>query len=200
MAFANIITDLSGGGPNLLTADLVQLGLIAPQWGIFDKSGRSVVTADSVLNVEYKQDWRISDYPLEQGAFESYNKVNTPFDARVTFVTGGSFANRQAMLASIAAIAGDLKLYSVVTPEATYPSVNINHYDYSRAEGAIGLIKVGVWVTQINISTGSTLSNTQQPSGAAPANQGQVQPEAPNAAQASAANSVQTSAAIRAGA
>src|SRR5215469_5882183 len=35
--------------------------------------------AASFVDVEYKQDWPISDYPVEQGGFQSYDKVRLPF-------------------------------------------------------------------------------------------------------------------------
>ena len=83
--------------------------LVAPfsaQWGIY-KDGLPVVVADSVVSFGFKKDWNIADYPVEEGSFESYDKVETPFGARVRFASGGSTANRQALLQSIEAIAGD---------------------------------------------------------------------------------------------
>lgn len=166
-----------GGGPNILTRDLATFGLIAPEWGIFDQNGNVVVTFDNVISVEYKQEHSVSDYPLEEGAFESYDKVQVPFDARVRFSSGGSFSNRQALIESVQAIAGDLELYDVVTPEATYTSVNIVHQDYSRtAQNGAGLITLDVWLTEIRVTADPALSNSSaEPSGAPTANGGQVQ-------------------------
>ena len=133
--------------PDLLTADLV-FGFgtnPGPVWGVFGPNGSPVISADTVLSLDYKQEWVIADYPLEQGAFETYDKVATPFEARVRFVSGGSEANRSMLLSSIAAIAGDRNLYDVVTPEAIYPSCNIQHYDYRRTStNGVGLIAVDV--------------------------------------------------------
>ena len=104
----------------LLTADLISTaGMGAPsQWGIF-LNGSPVVLADTVLAVEYKKDSQVSKYPIEGGGFESYNKVATPFDVRVTLATGTSDENRAAFLASVEAIVNDYNLYTVTTPEAT---------------------------------------------------------------------------------
>lgn len=146
-----------------------------PQWGIF-RNGQPVVVAESVQSVEYRQDWEISDYPLEQGAFESYNKVNTPFDAKVRFATGASEADRQQLIQSIENIAGTLNLYDVVTPERIYQSTNILHYDYNRTSSrGVGLLQVDVWVTEIRLNATAQFSSTQAASGASPVNDGTVQ-------------------------
>jgi len=171
---ANIISD-AFSGQNALTTELAGYGLLPPQWGIFNASGTAVVTADQVKTFDYRKDWAISDYPQERGAFQSYNKVAEPGEVKVEFLSGGSLSNRIALLNSIDAIAGDLNLYDVVTPEKTYISYNVSHVEYRRADGVSGLLKVGVHLTQIRIATATTLSNTAQPSGNATVNNGQVQ-------------------------
>jgi hypothetical protein len=140
----------------------------APRWGIFDASGAMVVSADNVVTVEYRQEWAISDYPLEAGAFESYDKVFVPFDARVRFSRGGSLASRQELLDSVAAIAGDLNLYDVVTPEQVYQGANIIHQSTGRAaRDGVGLVKVDVWLQQVKANAAASFS-TPQASSVAP--------------------------------
>jgi hypothetical protein len=170
------------GSPLLATTLLTSDGpgvpnnQVAPQWGIF-LGGAPVVVADNVVSLTYKQEWAIADYPVEEGAFETYDKVQIPFEARVRFSAGGSEANRQALLDSIAAIAGDNQTrYTVVTPEETYPSVTIAHYDYSRtATNGVGLIQVDVWCLNIMVNTTANFQSTAAPSGASPINDGTVQ-------------------------
>lgn len=163
----------------LLTQDAIGLlsGSFSQQpWGIYF-GGAPVVIADNVVSMEYRQQWSISDFPVERGAFESYDKVQIPYDARVRFSAGGSTANRTAMLASIAAIAGDTNFYDVVTPEAVYLSCNIVHYDYSRRSNeGNGLLLVDIWLLEVRQAASAAMSNTQDPSGAAQVNGGTVQP------------------------
>lgn len=166
------------GAIELLTSDAISLfaGAFGPQWGLF-QDGAPVVTADNVISVEYKQEWVVADYPLEQGAFESYDKVQTPFSVRLSFSAGGSETDRQALLDSVAAIAGTTDLFDAVTPEEVYPNVNPTHCSYRRsATNGVGLIVVDVMCVQIRIATSDTLDNTQSPSAAAPVNDGTVQP------------------------
>lgn len=161
----------------LLTADGASIYNVAQpaQWGIF-LGGAPVIVADTVSSFSYKQEWAISDYPVEGGAFQSYDKVQIPFDVRVRFATGGSAATRAALLASISAIAGDTNLYDVVTPEATYTSVSISHYDYTRtAVNGVGLLQVDVWCFNVVVSASTSFQSTQSPSGADQGNDGTVQ-------------------------
>ncbi len=167
---------------SLLTQDAINTiaGSGQPLWGIF-QNNIPVVLADNVVSLDYKQDWTVSDYPLEQGAFESYDKVQLPFECRVRFSCGGDVTNRQDFLDSIAAIANTLNLYTIVTPEEIYPSVNITHYDYRRtASNGVGLIVVDVWAIQVRITASTMFQNVQNPSSASPQNGGNVQTMTPN--------------------
>lgn len=162
-----------------------------PQWGIF-KDGKSVIKADNVLSFEYKRDWTISDYPIEEGGFESYDKVQLPFDARVRFSAGGSLDTRQALIDSIEAIAGDLLLYDVVTPEKTYQSVNVVHYDLHRkSDDGVGLLKIDVYLEEVRNTAQAAFSTAaaapadnasktpapKSPTAAPQKNNGTVQPK-----------------------
>jgi hypothetical protein len=171
---------------NLLTSDtFFGYGLGAPQWGIF-LNGQAVVEADTITTFSYQQDWAVADYPIEGGGFESYDKVNTPYRAEIQFVTGGSITKREALLASIAAIGDTLTLYDVVTPEAVYQGVNVEHYNYRRTStNGLGLMIVNVGVLEIREdNTSNNFQNPADPSGFKAAPAGNVQSQTPAAGQA----------------
>lgn len=152
-----------------------------PQWGIF-LSGQSQVEADNVVGFEFRKDWVISDYPVEDGAFQSYDKVETPFDARVQFSCGGSLDTRTGFLQSIETIAGDLNLYDVVTPTKTYQSCNITHYDYRQtARNGVGLMVVDVYLEQVRNTATAAFSQAASNSNTAPAPTKTPAPKAPSA-------------------
>lgn len=169
---------------SFLTADTYTgYGAGAPtMWGIF-KDGRPVVVADTVLSMAYKQDWAIADYPVERGGFQSYDKVNTPYMARVQLASGGSVQKRRALLESIVAIADTLERYDVVTPEAIYTSVNVQHYDYRRtSRNGLGLMVIDVWLLEIREENTGNFKSTKSPSGYQPAEAGNVQAQPPSEA------------------
>lgn len=183
----------------LLVADaaaVVNLFFSTAQWGLF-ADGEPVIEPDSIISVEFKRDWRVVDYPMEKGAFESYNKVTLPFDARVKMTKGGTAAQREAFLEQVEAIAGTTDVYDVVTPEKTYIGTNIVHWDYRReANRGVGLITVDLWLLEIRqtvvpvyttTATPTTpVSNPAAPSGADAVSTGTVQPQPPAPAVASA--------------
>jgi hypothetical protein len=177
--------------PDFMSSDSPDLASdgTTPQWGIF-RNGSAVISADTVADFEYRQDWRVADYQVEKGAFESYDKVATPFEGKIRFAAGGSLDNRKAFLDSIAAIAGDLNLYEIITPEETYSDVNIEHYDYSRRnDKGVGLIVVDIWVREIRQSATQTFTNTKSPTSKANNNGGTVQPTPATPAQTNTAPS-----------
>jgi hypothetical protein len=148
-------------------------------WGIFkEDSGQPVIEADVVLRVEFQNDYRVSDYPQEKGAFASYNKVQIPFRAKLTFLKGGTDAARTALLTALEEAVKSLDLVTVSVPEFSYKSGNIIHYDYRReaAKGAT-LLAVDVWVEEIRVLSATKMTNTQSVNGAATESGGTVQPE-----------------------
>ena len=166
--------------PELLTNDQVSQfsAVFGPQWGIF-LNGAVVITAESVVGMEQRVEYTVSDYPIEGGVFESYDKVLVPFLAKVRFASGSSVEAREALLNSINAAVGTLSLYDVVTPEFTYSGCTISHYDYRReAEKGVGLIVIDVWLTQVIVqnSTGLSASQVQNPASADSSQGGLVQP------------------------
>lgn len=169
----------------LMLADAVGLfaGAQPEQWGIF-LNGRPVVLADNVLSFTYKSEFAIADYPIEQGGFETYDKVTIPFDVRFRFSCGGSLANRAAFLAGLDTIAPDrTNLYTAVSPEKTYGPVTVSHVDYNRTARDVGLITADVWCLNIRVSGASPFQSTASPSGADPANGGTVQATSPTIAE-----------------
>lgn len=146
----------------LLVSDALSLfsGLDSPSWGLF-LDGVPVVTAESVVSFDFKKGARISSFPVENGGFESYNKVQQPYDVRLRFATGGTEADRQALLESVAAAIRSLSLMDAVSPEAVYPNVNPVHYDYRRTHvNGVGLLQVDVFCEEVRVRAASTFTTS----------------------------------------
>jgi hypothetical protein len=187
----------------LLAGDVVGiLNLFTgPQWGLFTSTGAPAfgsvsgtilgtlgrlagLGGQSVGEVDFRNGYRISTAPQEQGAFMSYNKVNDPFQGRVTYIVSGLQGQRSAFLSAVSAAIASLDLYSLVMPEHTYPSCNITHYDLRRsAQNGITMFGVDIWVEEVRIAGSPQFSNTASASGADPVNGGTVQPQTPSQAQ-----------------
>jgi len=147
------------------------------QWGLyFSNSGQAAITAESVIKLGYSQDWSISDYPLEQGAFESYNKVQEPFKATIRFAQGGTVIDRQAFLNILDTNANALTLYDLVMPDSIYQNVNITNYSFERtANQGLVLIQADVRVEEVRETITTAFTSTQQPQSQDPVQAGTVQ-------------------------
>lgn len=173
----------------MMTSDGALADYAPKQWGLF-LGGAPAIIADSVFSVEYRNESSISDYPLERGSFESYNKVASPFDVRLRFMAGTQ-QQRAALIEKISTIAGDLKLYDAVMPEKTFSNVNVIHFDFKRtAASGYGLLAVDVWVREVRQITSSAGMQSAAPSGAAQVFGGTKQPLAPTAWQTSVAQNL----------
>jgi hypothetical protein len=170
------LSSYSANNIPLLIADVATVVsfLVGPQWGIY-LDGVQAFPYNSIIDFDYKQDWPVSDYQVEDGGFQSYDKVQLPFDVRVRVASGGTEFQREALLTAVQAAANTLDLFDVVTPEATYSSCNITHIDYKRmAHNGVGVMIIDIWFIEIRVTSTSTFSNTQQPTVAGTQNTGSV--------------------------
>ena len=164
--------------PALLTADSPGLGAAfgPAQWGIFGQDGAPLLAVDSVADIEYARDYRISDYPQEKGAFASYNKVKTPYRAKMGFYISQT---RAAFLNAIEAAVASLDFVTVATPEISYASANLTHYTYRRqVKSGVTLIRVEVECEEVRVLAGTQPAAAQSTNAASPTQSGDVQPTA----------------------
>lgn len=154
-----------------------------PTWGVFNEFNQQVLKPDSVLSFDNRNEWRVSDFPVQKGAFASYNKVATPFEISVRFSKGGSQADRKTFLDQIDRIAKTLNLYTILTPERSYTNCNVVRYEVTRRgpEGAFFLTEVDLYFRQIiqvaaqYSTTNADTSNAKDPSAIPSVTQGNVQ-------------------------
>ena len=131
----------SPGGVLSATMDTLDGGNLPATWGIYDSSGASL--ADSVLlpgssanvstnAVEFSMGTKIPYFPIQQGGFASYNKVQTPSNPIVILAMSGSDLDKSSFLDAIDTATKSTDLYSVVTPEVVYANFSFERYDYAR--------------------------------------------------------------------
>lgn len=144
--------------PILLTtietvADFLGVNVLNPSgsdWMVLDyATNQIVITPDTVPSFDYRTDTRVSDFPLQQGAFASYNKVQLPSEIRMTLVCSGlnffqaasaalnlNFGNNYMQKKDFLSVLEDFRkseqLLTIVTPDATYTSFTLEHFDYRR--------------------------------------------------------------------
>lgn len=162
-------------------ASLVGLGagiwsdFLASRWGVFDDGGGRVLVADSFIGIEFKNDSRQSNYPIEEGGFQTFDKIDTPYDARVTMAIGGDLVTRSLFLSTCDDMLHSIKLYSVVTPEKTYASASVVNVGYRReTKNGATLLTVQLWFQEVRTKV-SILFSGQNPASADVVSDGTVQ-------------------------
>lgn len=143
----------------------LQLGT---RWGVYDKSGVAIFDPSSsgvvgavagglgigptlsTSSFEFSAESRVSDFPVEQGSFATYNKVEQPFVSKVTLSFQGSEAQRTRFLATLETARTTTQILDVVTPEVRYVDVTLENYGYRRSNGqGATLLKVELSLKKI---------------------------------------------------
>lgn len=176
-----------------------------PTWGIFKQTPPTqpdadgvetvtvtaqlvpVVTVDSIMDFNYRNEYDISDFFIQDGAFASYNKVANPYETSVRLIRTGTLADRSEFLGQIEVILASLDLYQIIVPEKTYNNVNPYRVEVSRrgAEGAYQLTEVDLYFREIRSvtaqysTTAPVIPNASQPGDADPQNVGVVNGDTP---------------------
>lgn len=137
-----------------------------------------VPVTGSMIEFDYTADSPISNYPQEQGGFQSYNKTQLPADIRLKIACGGSSAQRQGFFGILEALRTSTVLCDIVTPDGIYPEYNCKHVDYTRrADKGVDLVVADAWFEQVNEGAGASFTSTQQPGDAGQQSIGNVQPQ-----------------------
>jgi hypothetical protein len=119
---------------------------------------------------------------MERGAFQSYNKVQTPFENKITMTKGGSIAEKQAFLVQIDRIGDSLSMFDIITPEQIYADMTIESVDYMRSsENGASMLTVDVGFKEIRFSADAIGSNPKNYNDRTPVSTSPVQPQSPAA-------------------
>lgn len=175
----NVLRNLAGSLPPtaaVLVQDAISaFGLVAPQWYLAFNGG-IILRPDSVVGIDYKKEFAVAMYPVEQGQFESYNKVRLPYFLRVVMTKGGAVSDRAGFLKTLEEAAKTLQILDFVTPECTYFSCTVQQVSYRRTStNGVELLTVEVSLQEIRVTASSVTSNTATPQGASQVNGGPVQ-------------------------
>ncbi|WP_182356669.1 hypothetical protein [Komagataeibacter europaeus] len=181
------------------------------QWGLFNSYSQPVLTAARVRAIDIRAQYRKSDAPQENGAFMSYNKVKMPRQVMMEVLCDGSamsYGNvsaitsllavagiggtthgvtvRKQFLSALDSLVADLNTYLVVTPEATYPYMNVIGYGIRReTRRGLTMIYAEIMLEEVRLQVVQRvgLKETKNPSGATQTDGGNVQSQSMTAAQ-----------------
>lgn len=180
---ASAIRQLLPSEEGRLTADSETIRTkAAKEWGIYRRSGELAVVCDNIVSVGYRAEQAVADYPIEQGQFETYDKVARPFSSGVRATCGGSKADRMFFAMALQMMLESRETFNILTPETTYQNATVIGLSIDRSqESGAGMIIADIQLQEVRQTVNVAFSNTKNPASAAPYNQGAVQTTSPPA-------------------
>lgn len=154
------------------------VGLVATTvYGIFDQLlGEPVLDYDTFVHVKLEAKMKVSDFAVENGAFASYNKVNTPYSAHIQLAVTDTAARRQAFLARLSTLRTGIQRVNIVTQDRTYLNATLAEYSVDRTrERGWGKIVADLHFIEVR-EVFPQYTNARPPGGRGARNGGQVDP------------------------
>jgi hypothetical protein len=158
----------------------------AVQYALVDSNFVGILDYDSFVSFKITEASTISTFPVEQGAFVSYNKAGHPYKATVRLALTGTPARRQAFITALRTLRKSTSLFTIVTPDASYENANLVSYDCIREanHNAWGRVVVDLHCEEVRV-VNLQYTSTVNPGAAPSASTGKVVPTPYAVAQAS---------------
>lgn len=103
-----------------------------PQWLIHDEETGADIIFSALFSIDYVQDTKVIHAPTET-AFVSYNKVLAPrLLTMQACIREKDVSDLGRFTKALDVLTDSTRLVSVVTPERTYPRLNVTNFNFSR--------------------------------------------------------------------
>lgn len=153
---------------------------VGGEWTILDEGGATAVTFTSFVDIDLRNEGQALSYPIEEGSFANYNKVDAPLGIRVTLAVQGTDSDFEYILAKLDEYKREAVKLSVSTPARLYESMTLETYSYKRSREAgagmltveLSLVEVREVATQV---TPTVITKPKNPTSSGKANTGKTQ-------------------------
>lgn len=150
-------------------------------WTITDDDGNAV-DFTSFISLETRVMGQVTSYPVENGAFATYNKVQDPSLHRVTLAKQGSNTEFAAIIAKLDEYKVAAKKLHIATPSTLYAPATLESYNFKHTqESGAGLLIVElelVEVCEVETSVTTTvITKPKNPTSSRKKNTGKTQTE-----------------------
>lgn len=123
---------------------------ISGHWDIFDADGKRLLEFDTFFSIDAMSDAQVTQAPVENGSFASYNKQIAPIRSTVVLGYTGESTVRSAIIKKCEALISGTDLVSIVTPDRTLMDMSLVAMDYSyRAEHGIDRLVVALTFEEV---------------------------------------------------
>ncbi len=148
-------------------------------WTLWDERGNTAVSFTSFFDIDVRNEGQALSYPIEDGSFANYNKVDSPLQIRVSLGFQGDETEFEYILERLDEYKKGSSILDVVTPSTIYSYMTLESYSYKRAkDGNAGMLTVElvlVEVRQVRVQV-TTISNPRNSTSTSKENTGQKKP------------------------
>lgn len=154
--------------------------MIKQQWTLLSEGGGQLVQFSSLLDIDILNEGQALSYPVEEGAFMTYNKVQSPLDIRVTLAKMGLPFEFADILKTLDKYQAEALKLSAVTPSAYFDSLTLQSYSHrheSRQNANMLTVELHlVEVREVESQTSNVeVSSPKNPTSAGKVNTGKKQ-------------------------
>jgi len=104
----------------------------ADVWGVFDSTGEQIIVADTFFELNQSSASKVSTFLIEEGTFANYNKVDQSDETTIVMIKTGSPSELGDYISEVEKLKLSLDIVSIVMPERTLKSRNLESYSYDR--------------------------------------------------------------------
>jgi hypothetical protein len=150
------------------------------QWAILEEGGGSALSFTSFLDLDYKNEGKALEYPVEEGSFASYNKTQNSMEIKATVALQGTDADYNDLLTKLEDFQEKAVKLSIATPSDFYEGFTLEGLGYKRtAENNAHLLTVELTFKEVReVKTQVTtqaITKPRNPSSASKVDTGKTQ-------------------------
>lgn len=150
------------------------------QWTVRTNEGKKdICEFDTILGYDFKSSSELPSYPIQQGSFENYNKIQNPNKANITLAISGNKTELRKNLLKLEFFNEETDLVDLILPFKSFIGYNLCNLSHSLKEGeAMSMLAVNfdlVEIRQATISFKKTKANYKGTT-----NTGKTNPQQPN--------------------
>lgn len=154
--------------------------LVSSAWSILDERGEQAVSFTSFLGMDCRNEGDALSYPVEEGGFVNYNKVQRPVGINVKLGVQGSEADFEQVLLRLEEFQRGAVTLSVGTPAHLYPNMTLTGCTYTRdREGGAAMLLLDLSFTEVREPVrqpGGIISSPKNATSFSQVNIGKIQP------------------------
>jgi hypothetical protein len=159
--------------------------MLYQEWTLINEKAEKVVRFTSFFEIEYRNEGKALSYPVEEGAFANYNKVQKPGGIKVTLGIEGAEADFDEALRSLDFYQKEAERLFVSTPATYYDGYTLESYSYRRTiQSGAGMLIVELTLVEVKEvetrTTTTVISKPKNPTSSGKVNTGRVQTKEPD--------------------